>query len=270
VASLWSDLERPPLRRETLTRALVRPGSLWREVRILEESSSTNADVAHEAANGADEGLVIVAEHQTSGRGRLGRTWSSPPRAGLTFSVLLRPAPVVDARWTWLPLLTGLAVAGAIHEVSDLDSRLKWPNDVLVGGRKVAGVLLERHGSAAVVGVGINITTAAPELPTGGATSLALAGAVATDRETVLRAVLRSLDRRYQSWRDAAGNPATVANAYAERCVTLGADIRVDLPDGTTIAGVGECIDDEGRLVVMTADGERALSSGNVIHVRPP
>jgi BirA family biotin operon repressor/biotin-[acetyl-CoA-carboxylase] ligase len=268
VPSRWSDLERPPLRTATLTRALVRPGSLWREIRIVEESGSTNADVAHEAANGADEGLVVVAEHQTSGRGRLGRTWSSPARAGITFSALLRPTAVPDARWTWLPLLTGLAVAGAIHEVTDADTRLKWPNDVMVDGKKLAGVLVERRGSAAVVGVGINVTTAPDELPTAESTSLAITGAVATDRETVLRAVLRSLDRRYQAWRDAAGDPVTVANAYADRCVTLGADIRVELPDGSSIEGTGERIDDEGRLVVMTDDGERSVSSGDVVHVR--
>ncbi|MDX6285597.1 MAG: BirA family transcriptional regulator [Frankiales bacterium] len=182
--------------------------------------------------------------------------------------MLLRPDSVPDARWTWLPLLAGLAVAGAIHEVSGVQTRLKWPNDVLVDGKKLAGVLLERHGSAAVVGVGINVTTSADELPTADATSLFLAGAPSTDRETVLRSVLRSLDRRYQSWCDGAGDPATLAAAYADKCDTLGAEIRVELPNGETVEGVGERIDDEGRLVVATKDGERPLSAGDVVHVR--
>jgi BirA family biotin operon repressor/biotin-[acetyl-CoA-carboxylase] ligase len=268
VPSQWSDLERPPLRTSTLTRALVRPDSIWCEVRVLATSPSTNAVVAQEAAAGADEGLVIVAEHQTAGRGRLGRTWSAPPRAGLTFSALLRPAAVPESRWTWMPLLTGLAVAEGIEEATGLEPRLKWPNDVLLDGRKVAGVLLERQGSAVVVGIGINVTTSSEQLPTADATSLALEDAPITDRETVLRAVLRSLERHYQAWRDVAGDSTAVAGAYVERCATLGALVSVALPDGTSIDGVGERIDDDARLVVSSHDGERSLSAGDVVHVR--
>ena len=161
---------------------------MWREVRVLDEIASTNAVVA--AESDAAEGLVVVAEHQTAGRGRLDRSWVSPPRAGLTFSVLLRPESVPEARWTWLPLLVGVALAEAVEGVTEVPTRLKWPNDVLVGDRKLGGILVERHDSAAVVGVGLNVTTTDAELPSPEATSLLLAGAEVTDRETVLRAVL--------------------------------------------------------------------------------
>jgi BirA family biotin operon repressor/biotin-[acetyl-CoA-carboxylase] ligase len=165
-------------------------------------------------------------------------------------------------------LLTGLAVAEGIEEVTGLEPQLKWPNDVLIDGLKVAGVLLERQGTAAAVGIGINVTTSRDELPTAGATSLALADATTTDREIVLRAVLRCLDRRYREWRDGAGDVTTVAPAYVERCATLGANISVVLPDGTTVEGVGARIGDDARLVVSTDVGEHSISSGDVVHVR--
>jgi BirA family biotin operon repressor/biotin-[acetyl-CoA-carboxylase] ligase len=269
MVSPYTDLDRPPLRASSLTRALVRPDSFWREVRILEETPSTNAVLAEEAAAGAAEGLVVVAEQQTAGRGRLDRTWSSPPRAGLTFSVLLRPGAVPDRDWTWVPLLTGLAVAESVETISDVGTRLKWPNDVLMDERKVAGVLVERHNSALIVGVGLNVTTTVRELPGPEAISLALAEAAVTDRETLLRAVLRSIAQRYLEWRDSSGDVARIAGLYADRCATLGADLRVALPDGTTVEGTGERIDEHGRLVVRTTAGEQTLSAGDVLHVRP-
>jgi BirA family biotin operon repressor/biotin-[acetyl-CoA-carboxylase] ligase len=264
VSSPYSDLERAPLRSDSLTRALVRDGSTWREVRVLDSAPSTNAVVAAEAAFA--EGLVVVAEHQTAGRGRLDRTWVSPPRAGLTFSVLLRP-PVADNRWPWLPLVIGVAVAEAVEEMSGVGVGLKWPNDLLVDGRKVGGILLERHGSAAVVGVGINVTSTADELPGPEATSLLLADAAVTDRESLLRAVLRSISRRYAQW-CAADDSGQLAAAYTDRCETIGSDVQVRFPDRSTVAGRAERIDGAGRLVVVDETGEHALSAGDVFHVR--
>jgi BirA family biotin operon repressor/biotin-[acetyl-CoA-carboxylase] ligase len=241
---------------------------MWREVRVLDSAPSTNAVVAAEAASA--EGLVVVAEHQTAGRGRLDRMWVSPPRAGLTFSVLLRPR-VADNRWSWLPLVIGVAVAEAVEEMSGVGVGLKWPNDLLVDGRKVGGILLERHDSAAVVGVGINVTSTADELPGPEATSLLLADAAVTDRESLLRAALRSISRRYAQWSgadDAAGLASGLASAYTDRCETLGADVQVRFPDGSTVVGRAERIDDAGRLVVVDETGEHALSAGDVFHVR--
>src|SRR5262252_2822814 len=149
------------------------PG-LWREIRVVEETGSTNADLLAEAQAGAGEGLVLVAEAQTEGRGRLGRRWISPPRRALTFSVLLRP-PVPSALLGWVPLLAGVAVASALERTAGMDARLKWPNDVLVGDAKLAGILAERWGDAVVVGTGINVLQQRGELPVPTATSLLVA-----------------------------------------------------------------------------------------------
>jgi BirA family transcriptional regulator, biotin operon repressor / biotin---[acetyl-CoA-carboxylase] ligase len=267
MTSPYTDLERPPLRVRSLNRALVRDGSPWREVRVLAELASTNAAVAAEADS--KEGLVVVAEHQTAGRGRLDRAWVSPPRAGLTFSVLLHPHPVPEARWTWLPLLVGLAMAEAVEDVSGVAVRLKWPNDLLADDRKLGGILIERHGSAVVVGIGINVTTTDLELPGPQATSLLLAEAAVTDRETLLRAALRALADRYLSWQERAGDSTLIADAYADRCATLGAHVRVALADGTDIEGTGARIDADGQLVVETASRAVTVTSGDVVQVRP-
>jgi BirA family biotin operon repressor/biotin-[acetyl-CoA-carboxylase] ligase len=265
MVSPYADLERPPLRVDTLTRALVHPGSMWRAVRVLDEAESTNAVLAAEAAE--PEGLVVVAEHQTAGRGRLDRTWVSPPRAGLTFSVLLKPARRPQ-RWGWLPLLTGLAVAEAMAQVTELDVAVKWPNDILVRDRKTGGVLVERHGAAAVVGVGVNVTTRMHELPDHRAISLQLAGAVVTDRETLLRAMLRAIEARYTSW-CASDDTTDVHAAYVARCATLGRQVEVELPDGANLRGRAERVDEDGHLMVAAGDAEHALSAGDVVHVRP-
>jgi BirA family biotin operon repressor/biotin-[acetyl-CoA-carboxylase] ligase len=138
----YNDLDRPPLREDALRRGLVEDDSIWCAVSVVRESASTNADLAAAARDDAAEGLVLVAEAQTAGRGRLDRSWASPPRAGLTFSVLLRPAFPVSG-WGWLPLLAGVATAGALTRVTEVDVRLKWPNDVIVGDRKLGGILTE-------------------------------------------------------------------------------------------------------------------------------
>ena len=193
-------LRRPPLDAAALTARLVRPGGLWREIRVTGETGSTNADLLHEARAGAAEGLVLVAETQTAGRGRLGRSWSSPPRAALACSVLLRPAAVPPAARAWLPLLTGIAVAAALRAEAGVPAGLKWPNDVLVADRKIAGILAEVHGDAIVVGIGLNVTLTAAELPVPGATSLLLEDAACLDRERLLAAVLTGLADRYRTW----------------------------------------------------------------------
>ena len=251
----YGDLSRPPLRVVALRRALAPDG--WR-VEVVPEVGSTNAVVGARALAGEPAGLVLVAEAQTAGRGRLDRSWVSPPRAGLTLSVLVRPA-LPPGRWPWLPLLTGLAVATAVRDQAQLGAVVKWPNDVLVGGRKVCGVLAEvPEPGAAVLGIGLNVTTRPDELPTPTATSLQLAGAVTTDRDTLLRAVLRSLS-------EILADLETSLADYRERCSTLGQRVRVELPSGAAVEGVAEAVDDDGRLVV---DG-RAYGAGDVVHLRP-
>ena len=251
---------------------------MWREVEVVQRTGSTNSDlVALAGAGKAAEGAVLVAEEQTSGRGRLDRRWTAPARSGLFFSVLLKPGEVPVARWGWLPLLTGVAVATGLSRSAGVDTALKWPNDLLVsiGGeeRKAGGILAERAGDdAVVVGVGINVTLRENELPVPQAGSLALAGAVSTDRDPLLRAMLRSLEEWYGRWRDAGGDPGAsgLQETYAAGCATLGRTVRAELPGDRSITGEAVAVDGDGRLVIATGDGvQEPVGAGDIVHLRP-
>jgi BirA family biotin operon repressor/biotin-[acetyl-CoA-carboxylase] ligase len=238
-------------------------------VEVVDEAPSTNDVVTERAREGtAGEGLIVVAEHQTAGRGRLGRTWETPPRSALTLSVLLVPrTPAVD--WPWVPLLTGYAVARALRQLGAA-AALKWPNDVLLGDRKLAGILTERvdtpTGPAVVVGVGINVDQTREELPPDvalGATSLALEG-VDVERTELLSALLRSLRTEYDAYQR--GGLEALRSAYATSCVTLGREVSVALPNGDTVVGEATAIDEGGRLLVAGPDGVVPVSAGDVVH----
>jgi BirA family biotin operon repressor/biotin-[acetyl-CoA-carboxylase] ligase len=267
----WRDLERPPLSQAALQRALVAGDTLWSDVQVAPSSASTNADVALAADRGAPEGLILVAEQQTAGRGRLSRAWTSPARAGLTFSVLLRPT-FPPATWGWLPLLTGLAVATPLGRLSGLDVHLKWPNDVLVGERKLGGILTEvaDDGAAVVAGIGLNVTLRSDELPVPTATSLAIEGSEVVDREPVLRAVLREIERWYGELALAGGDARAcgLRDAYRAACATLGHRVRVELPGSRVVDGEAIDIDEEGRLVIAGAGDRETVGAGDVVHVR--
>jgi BirA family biotin operon repressor/biotin-[acetyl-CoA-carboxylase] ligase len=265
--SAWSDLDRPPLSQARLNRT-VGGGRVWYDVRVVTATGSTNADAAAAAAAGEPEGVVVVAEQQSAGRGRLTRRWDSPPRAGLLVSVLLRPT-VGPAAAALLPLLTGLALAEALDAVAGVTPRLKWPNDLLVDGRKLGGILAERSpDGAVVVGFGINVSTRADELPVEMATSVALAGGVA-DREPILAECLRSLRRRYDHFVGTGGAPEAFLPAYRDRCETIGRRVLVHAPGGSVGRGTAVAVDDAGRLVVQGDGGtEQAWSAGDVEHVR--
>jgi BirA family transcriptional regulator, biotin operon repressor / biotin---[acetyl-CoA-carboxylase] ligase len=262
--SPYTDLDRPPLSEPALRRALVVPGGLWTDLRVTTETGSTNADVAAAARAGAAEGLVVVAERQGAGRGRLDRRWESPARAGLTLSVLLRPEKISG----WLPLLAGVALAETVQRLGALDAALKWPNDLLVDGRKCAGILAESAGDAVVVGIGLNVTLREAELPVPGATSLLLAGSACTDRDPLLRALLRALADRYHRWSATGGDPEAsgLRPAYRGLCATIGRDVRVALPDGRQLTGTATDVDAAGRLVL--AGVPTPVAAGDVIHVR--
>jgi BirA family biotin operon repressor/biotin-[acetyl-CoA-carboxylase] ligase len=245
------------------------------QVEVVESAGSTNALIAERAQAGGPEGLVILAEHQTAGRGRLDRSWETPARSGLTFSVLLRPT-VPAASWPWLPLLTGHAVSTALR-AAGFDATVKWPNDVLLrsdgGERKVAGILVERvetpSGAAAVVGIGVNVGMTAEELPVPEATSLAVEGE-APDRTELLGLLLDTLWDAYVAWQEGGDEGAArLAAAYAESCATVGRDVSVALPSGETLTGRAVEIDPSGRLVVASGDGARTVvGAGDVVHVR--
>ena len=271
--SPYSQLDRPPLSAPVLRRALLVPDGLCSEIMVTAETGSTNADVAAAARGGAAEGLVVVAERQTAGRGRLGRQWTSPPRAGLAFSALLRPRDVPVSRYAWLPLLAGVALVETVRRLGEVDAGLKWPNDLLIGDRKCAGILAESIGDGVVLGVGLNVSLREPELPTPTATSLLLAGSACTDRDPLLRALLRTLAGWYDRWSEVAGDPEAsgLSAAYHRHCRTLGRQVRVALPDGSTLGGIASDVDGSGRLVVTGQDGaSTAVAAGDVVHVRWP
>ncbi|WP_298991613.1 biotin--[acetyl-CoA-carboxylase] ligase [uncultured Pseudokineococcus sp.] len=300
----WADLARPPLRGAALRSALVRPaGPLGRlEVEAALDSTSTVlAERVRAEPGGWPDLSVLVAEHQVQGRGRRGRSFTTAPRAALTASVLLRAPAGSAPSLPWLPLLTGLAVVEVLRRRAGLQAVLKWPNDVLVpppprpstaptsaaapaasGPAKVCGVLAEvlppgaaasDEGPVVVVGVGLNVDARADELPAAGATSLRLAGAATTDRDVLLRALLRRLADHWQRWGAAAAGggplPAGLTDPVREVCSTLGERVRVELPGGALLEGVAESLDASGALVVRTADGARAVTAGDVVHLRP-
>ncbi|MFF4469399.1 biotin--[acetyl-CoA-carboxylase] ligase [Streptomyces sp. NPDC001599] len=275
--SRWSDLDRPPLSSTALRRGLVREGGLWRQVDVVQRTGSTNSDLVARAAEGdLAEGVVLVAEEQSAARGRLDRQWTAPARSGLFFSVLLRPAEVPVPRWGWLPLLTGVAVATGLSRVAGVDTALKWPNDLLVTvgdeERKAGGILAERAGDdGVVIGVGINVSLRADELPVPRAGSLALAGAVNTDRDPLLRGVLRSLEDWYGRWRGAGGDPAAsgLQETYAAGCATLGRMVRAELPGDRSLVGEAVAVDGDGRLVLATGAGvQEPVGAGDIVHLR--
>jgi len=245
-------------------------GGEW-QIRWLDEVDSTNTYVRDQARQGAAEGLVVAADHQTAGRGRLDRRWESPPGANLLASVLLRPE--CDA--TDVHLCTGavaLAAADACREVAGVEPVLKWPNDLLVGGLKLAGVLAEAEFSggtlvAVVVGIGINVAWPGPD--GAGGTCLDDVGAAAQplDRTVLLERWLGALRARRGLLEDASGRRA-LADEVRRRCATLGQVVRVTLP-GEEITGLAAAIDDAGQLVVETAAGPRRVTAGDVVHLRP-
>jgi BirA family biotin operon repressor/biotin-[acetyl-CoA-carboxylase] ligase len=268
-SSRWSDLDRPALDGPALSAALTRDGGLWRSLEVVEQIGSTNAELLARAGEGAAEGTVLVAEHQAAGRGRLDRTWISPPRAGLTVSLLLRP-DVPAARRGWLPLLTGVALAESVGEVTGVRASLKWPNDLLaLDGRKLAGILAEVAGGAVVVGAGLNVNTHAGELPDTG-TSLSVVTGRPVDRGPLLLAFLRAFERRYRGWVGALGDPVAsgLAGDYLAWSSTVGGTVEVTMPDGSLLSGTAQAVDWDGRLVVATPQGTVDLASGDVRHVR--
>ncbi|WP_406199203.1 biotin--[acetyl-CoA-carboxylase] ligase [Kitasatospora sp. NBC_01560] len=274
--SPWTDLDRPPLDAAGLRRDLVLPGGLWTSLDVVTETGSTNSDLAARAREGAAQGAVLVAEEQNAGRGRLERRWTAPARSGLFLSLLLRPDEVPVERYGWLPILVGVAAAGTLSRVAGTEVGLKWPNDLQteIDGteRKLGGILTELSGGAVVAGLGINVSLRADELPVPAAASLALAGATVTDRATLLRALLRDFAVLYTEWTAAAGDPhaSGLLPAYADRCTTLGREVRVQLPGDRELRGEAVAIDGDGRLVVRTPDGNRQpVGAGDVVHVRP-
>jgi BirA family biotin operon repressor/biotin-[acetyl-CoA-carboxylase] ligase len=212
-----------------------------------------------------------VADHQTAGRGRAGRSWATPDRAALTGSYVLRPS-VARADYGWAPLVVGLATVRALRRMG-VGAFLKWPNDVVVEHgvrdipewglwRKVVGILCEvvPGQDAIVAGIGINVSQSSSELPVPHAASLATLGASSLDRVTLLRALAAELRDAVAAWERGDDIPALVTSA----CATIGWDVTVDVPGGEPVSGTAAALTAAGGLLVRTAAGEREVLAGDV------
>jgi len=250
------------------------PVGRFHSVREFDELDSTNRYLVEEARRGSPEGVVAVADHQTAGRGRLGRTWEAPPRSSLLMSVLLRP-PLEAGQLYLATAALALSTAAACRRAAGAEARCKWPNDLVVDDRKLAGVLAEVElgdlgaGPAVVVGVGVNLSWPGP--PGAGGTSLLEVTGQEVDRRALQRLVLEELEERRCALDDEAGRAALLAELRA-RSATLGRLVRVEQA-GTAMGGVVEGLavdlNDAGHLVLETASGRVELSVGDVVHLRP-
>lgn len=267
---------RRPLDAAALRNELVGTGLGWRRLDVVEQTGSTNADLLARAATGTDiAGAVLIAEHQTAGRGRHGRGWSASPRAQLTMSVAVSVVDVPVTGWGWLPLATGVAVVDAVAPLlqgTGVPVGLKWPNDVLAGAAeprgKLGGILAEVARPVVVIGLGLNVTQAPEEVDAPGATSLLDLGVAAPDRDQLVRAVLRELGGRIVAWQASRGADWQLAADYRARSLTIGTRVRAELPGGKEVVGTANAIDDHGRLCLETGAGAVVVSAGDVVHLR--
>lgn len=228
----------------------------------LDETASTMDDARTLARDGAPHLAVVVADHQTAGRGRLGRGWVSPRGTALAASWVVRPS-LPPERWTILPLLTGVAAVRAIRHRTKVPASLKWPNDLRVGERKVGGILAEAEVPRfVVIGLGLNVShTEFPDELRATATSIAIEDGVRLDRADLLAWTLRYLE-------EALGDPDAALGFYRRACTTLGAPVRVERIGAPPVEGTARDVDDTGALLVETADGTVAVASGDVEHLR--
>ncbi len=252
-----SGAERAPSELAAVERAAAELAATTRfgELRWLVETDSTNRVAVDAARGGAPEGLVVVADHQSAGRGRLGRRWEAPARTALLVSVLLRPSGLGPGRLHLLTSAAGLAAAAACRRLGGFSPEIKWPNDLLVGEAKLAGILAETSGEAVVVGLGLNVSAAPP----GAASFLGVSGR-APGRAELLVAVLQEMERRLGRWDE-------VAREYATACATVGRRVAVEDAGGRR-EGTAVGVDPGGRLLVDFGRGAEALSAADVVHLR--
>jgi BirA family biotin operon repressor/biotin-[acetyl-CoA-carboxylase] ligase len=247
--------------------------SRFTDIRFFDEIPSTNSELVAEARLGGPEGVVAVADWQSAGRGRLGRSWSARPGTALLVSVLLRPRMPVEELGL-VTMTVALAAADGVERVAGFRPGLKWPNDLVVGDRKLAGVLAESAPGgfdvAVVVGVGLNVSAGAfpPELA-GAATTCEEEAGRPVDRAEVLVAFLDALETRYSGLFSAGGSEQTLTD-YRAGSATLGRRVRVELADGTAVEGTADQIAWNGHLVVVDdGGGHVSVSAGDVVHLRP-
>lgn len=231
------------------------------------ETGSTNADLVRAAGEGAPEWTAAVTEFQSAGRGRHGRVWTAPKYSQATMSILIRPPASAIKRIGTMPLITGLALIDALGP--DYPVTLKWPNDVLIDGRKVCGILAEAASLGAhpaiVIGLGLNVSLTEDELPVPHAISLELFSGEAIDRTELVISVLGALKQRLTQWME---NADSLMADYRAVCSSIGADVRVVLPGDKELLGTCVGVADSGVLLVESAGIVHELAAGDVTHLR--
>ena len=285
----YSSMERPPLEPERLRASLVAPVGPLARLDVIAETGSTNTDLAEFARLVPSEYpdmSVLTAELQTAGRGRMGRSWQAPERSSLFVSVLLHPAgrPLPTQSYAWLSLLAALSLTKSVAARTGVAPRLKWPNDVLVDGRKLAGVLAQLvpdssgNPPAVVVGVGLNVSLTDEDQPVPTATSLLMEYASTTDRNVLLQDFLLQLNLDYRAFCAVDGDASapwsgdgSLRDNIAERMVTLGQRVRAHLPGGGEVVGRAVELAADGGLVIVDSEAgvRQAITAADVIHLRP-
>jgi BirA family biotin operon repressor/biotin-[acetyl-CoA-carboxylase] ligase len=283
--------DRPPLDLAALRDESFLAANGIPQLTVVESTGSTNADLLRAASEdpGAYPDLtVLAAEYQTAARGRLDRRWEAPARSSVSVSLVLRPVnadgrPLPTQSYSWLSLLSALALREVLLETAGLPAELKWPNDVLVRGRKIAGILAQLgplEGSAVppvVLGTGLNVSLTAAELPVPTATSVSLENPVTADRTELLKSYLTRFATLYRSFCNADGDPtAGMAGGHSLHkrveavLTTLGKQVRAHLPGDQEIIGHASRLDEYGSLMVVDSGGhEHVITAGDVVHLRP-
>jgi BirA family biotin operon repressor/biotin-[acetyl-CoA-carboxylase] ligase len=259
--------------REELARRLVQPNGPYADLQVVASTGSTNADLL--ARRDLVDRTVLIAQEQTDGKGRRGRTWVSP-EGGLYLSVYYRPdVPVV--RLPWLTMLAGVALVNLAQSVG-VEAVLKWPNDLLLGPvhQKGAGVLASNADPGVVLGIGLNVQPLHQDVPLGAggleATSLADEGATGLDHTQLAARLLTELARLEAPWRAAGGDPfqSGLHEEYRQHCVTLGQEVRVELAGDVDLFGIARYLESDGTLVVRDPAGnDHSVPAGDVVHLRP-
>jgi BirA family transcriptional regulator, biotin operon repressor / biotin---[acetyl-CoA-carboxylase] ligase len=232
--------------------------AVFSKVSWFEEIDSTNLELARQVRLGAQDFSAVIAASQTSGQGRLGRNWDSPPGASLSLSILIsRPFPEVG----WLTLLAALAVKQALEGMGISSSGIKWPNDVQVNGKKICGILAQLlPEGGVVVGIGLNLGRQHPEL---NAISLEELG-VAVDIDSAAAAIGREFAELLKRF---AISSRSVKHQFSGSCITIGQQVRAELPGGSELRGLASEVDEQGQLVILTPE-RVVLSAGDVWHLR--
>ena len=233
----------------------------WR-VKVVDVTESTQDDIAVSATLGeASHGDVLVAEFQSKGRGRLDRSFEAAPGASLTFSFFIEPSRD-KSYWSFLPLLSGIALQHALTSLdSNIQTHIKWPNDLLIGDMKVAGIIAQTAGTGVVIGIGLNVGMTEEELPVPHASSLSINGFTQLDRNLILAEILKRFEELFIEW----DSGRDFVDEYAKVSSTLGNSIEAKLPGGVTRSGVASKIDHHGALIL--SDGS-AITAGDIVHLR--